>query len=130
MFKVKLLFFFSCHLFPYLRKSCLIAWQNWFINHYEFVSWHVQKSDLEKMPCVYLYVYIYVKTSENSSFCTSGIIRPIGLKFGVHHLKQTRPFFLYHFRQYWFTDCDFMTVWIFWKISVIAVAAANFKRLA
>ena len=33
------LFFFSCHLFPYLHKSCLISWQNLFMKHFKFVSW-------------------------------------------------------------------------------------------
>ena len=29
--RIMLLFFFSCHLFPYLHKSCLISWQNLFM---------------------------------------------------------------------------------------------------
>ena len=33
------LFFFSCHLFPYLHKSCLILWQNLFMKHFKFASW-------------------------------------------------------------------------------------------
>ena len=32
-------FFFSCHLSPYLHKSCLISWQNFFMKHFKFVSW-------------------------------------------------------------------------------------------
>ena len=36
-----------------------------------------------------------IKTSENSSFCISGIIKPIERKFDVH-LRRTRPFLLSH----------------------------------
>ena len=32
-------FVIICHLSPYLHKSCLISWQNWFMKHYKFVSW-------------------------------------------------------------------------------------------
>ena len=50
---------------------------------------------------------VCVKTSENLSFCMSGITQPIKLKFGVH-LKQARPFLSYLFRQNWFMNRDFI----------------------
>ena len=44
---ILLFFFFSCHLFPYLHKSCLISWQILFTKHFKFVSWSVAPPDLE-----------------------------------------------------------------------------------
>ena len=41
--------------------------------------------------------------------------------------KQTRPFVWYHFHKNWFMDWDLRT-WIFWKMSVTALATRNFKR--
>ena len=32
------IFFFSCHLSPYLQESCLISWQNLFMKHFKCVS--------------------------------------------------------------------------------------------
>ena len=42
--------------------------------------------------CVRAHAGVCFTTSENSSFCISGIAQPIELKFDVH-LKQTRLFF-------------------------------------
>ena len=70
---------------------------------------------------------VCVKTSENSNIYILGIILPIELKFGVH-LKQTQPILWYHFRGNSLKDWDFMTIGIFWKMSVTASAAENFKR--
>ena len=61
--------------------------------------WNIQKSGLGKMlECVCVRArasarvhVVCVKTLKNSSFCISGIIRTIELKFGVH-LKQTQLF--------------------------------------
>ena len=47
MFVVKSLFFFNCHLFRYLHKSCLVSWQNLFIKHFKFVSVTVTVRELE-----------------------------------------------------------------------------------
>ena len=91
------------------------------------MMWNVQKSGSEKMSrCVC--VRVCIKTWENSSFCISGILRPIELKFGVHS-KQMWPFLWYHFRLNWYLLNVFeFLILIFWKMSVTALAAANFKR--
>ena len=48
--------------------------------------------------CLRMHVCVcHVKTSENSSFCISGITRPIELKFGVS-LKQMQRLLSYQFR--------------------------------
>ena len=73
-----------------------------------------------------LYVRVCVKILENSSSCISKITRPIEVKLGVH-LKKMRSLRWYNFRSNWFVDWDFK-IWIFWKMSVIALAAANINR--
>ena len=54
---------------------------------------NVRKSDLKN---VRMDVCMYVKTSENSYFCISGITWLIELTLGVH-LKQMWPYLWYHF---------------------------------
>ena len=78
--------------------------------------------------CVCVWVCALVTTFENSSFCIWGINRTLELKFSVRLIKHTRFLFSYHFRWNWFEGWDFMTNWIFWKKSVIALTAAHFKQ--
>ena len=106
--------------FCLLIKKALILWKTFFRDFCQ---------DTQNV-CACVRVCVCFKTYANWSFCNSGsfgcIIRLIELKLG-EDLKQTTPFLWYCFRWNWFMDWDFMT-WIFWKTSVNALAAENFKR--